>query len=60
VNLRRAGRLSLRSRLTLIYGSLFLVTGAVLVALMYARTAQAMDKKLVIRVDMTTLRGPRP
>lgn len=37
-------RLSLRTRLSLIYGSLFLVTGAVLLALMYIQTSHAIDK----------------
>ncbi|MGI8333289.1 sensor histidine kinase [Actinomadura scrupuli] len=50
MNAIAAGRLSLRSRLTLIYGSLFLVTGTVLVALMYAQTAQAMRNRFSIRI----------
>ena len=37
-------RLSLRTRLSLIYGSLFLVTGAVLLALMYFQTSSAITK----------------
>ncbi|MBD2894811.1 Adaptive-response sensory-kinase SasA [Actinomadura sp. RB99] len=42
----RTPRLSVRTRLTLVYGSLFLVTSAVLVAVMYVLTARTLDQRL--------------
>jgi len=42
-------RLSLRTRLSLIYGSLFLVTGAVLLALMYFQTSSAIAKGFTVQ-----------
>jgi signal transduction histidine kinase len=39
-------RLSLRTRLTLVYGALFLITGSALVAVTYAQTAKTMDRSL--------------
>nr|WP_242608797.1 HAMP domain-containing sensor histidine kinase [Actinomadura formosensis] len=51
-------RLSVRTRLTLVYGSLFLVTSAVLVAVTYLLTVRTMDDRLSVSsggVDATTL-----
>ncbi|WUI02201.1 HAMP domain-containing histidine kinase [Spirillospora sp. NBC_00431] len=44
----RAKRLSVRARLTLVYGSLFLVTSAVLVAVTYLLTVRSMDQRLTL------------
>jgi signal transduction histidine kinase len=55
--------LSLRSRLTLIYSSLFLATGTVLVALNYLQTAKTVDAKLspsVPAVYAYTVATPMP
>ncbi|MFA1538772.1 sensor histidine kinase [Actinomadura monticuli] len=43
------GRLSVRTRLTLVYGSLFLVTSAVLVAVTYLLTVRTMDDRFSAR-----------
>lgn len=50
-------RLSVRTRLTLVYGSLFMVTSAVLVAVTYLLTVRTMDNRFSARasVDATTL-----
>ncbi|WP_225993107.1 sensor histidine kinase [Actinomadura rudentiformis] len=42
-------RLSVRARLTLVYGSLFLVTSAILVGVTYLQTVKAMDKRFDVR-----------
>ncbi|WP_067801498.1 sensor histidine kinase [Actinomadura formosensis] len=50
--------MSVRTRLTLVYGSLFLVTSAVLVAVTYLLTVRTMDDRLSVSsggVDATTL-----
>jgi signal transduction histidine kinase len=55
VNVRervRTPRLSVRTRLTLVYGSLFLVTSAVLVAVMYVLTARTLDQRLPARTTV--------
>ncbi|MEV5828525.1 HAMP domain-containing sensor histidine kinase [Spirillospora sp. NPDC052242] len=44
-------RPSVRTRLTLVYGSLFLVTSAVLVAVMYLMTVQSMDAGFALEDD---------
>ncbi|MER7544931.1 HAMP domain-containing sensor histidine kinase [Spirillospora sp. NPDC127506] len=49
-------RLSVRTRLTLVYGSLFLVTSAVLVAVTYLLTVRTMDNRFSARdIDPGTL-----
>ena len=50
-------RLSVRTRLTLVYGSLFLVTSAALVAVTYLLTVRTMDNRFTSRqsVDATTI-----
>ncbi|WP_245919547.1 sensor histidine kinase [Actinomadura mexicana] len=50
-------RLSVRTRLTLVYGSLFLVTSAALVAVTYLLTVRTMDDRFTSRqnVDATTI-----
>ncbi|GAA4375861.1 ATP-binding protein [Actinomadura sp. NPDC048032] len=50
-------RLSVRTRLTLVYGSLFLVTSAALVAVTYLLTVRTMDARFTSRqnVDATTV-----
>ncbi|HEY9337014.1 MAG TPA: ATP-binding protein [Kribbella sp.] len=50
-------RLSVRTRLTLVYGSLFLVTSAALVAVTYLLTVRTMDDRFPSRqnVDATTI-----
>ncbi|MEV3921938.1 ATP-binding protein [Actinomadura coerulea] len=50
-------RLSVRTRLTLVYGSLFLVTSAALVAVTYLLTVRTMDARFTSRqnVDTTTI-----
>ncbi|SNT51990.1 Signal transduction histidine kinase [Actinomadura meyerae] len=45
-------RLSVRTRLTLVYGSLFLVTSAVLVAVTYGLTVRTMDDRFSGRRDL--------
>ncbi|MFF4238406.1 sensor histidine kinase [Actinomadura geliboluensis] len=45
-------RLSVRTRLTLVYGSLFLVTSAVLVAVTYLLTVRTMDDRFSGRGDL--------
>ncbi|WP_233617680.1 sensor histidine kinase [Actinomadura sp. WAC 06369] len=44
-------RLSVRTRLTLVYGSLFLVTSAVLVGVMYLMTVRSMDSGFALEDD---------
>ena len=46
-------RLSLRTRLTLIYGGLFLATATLLVALTYLLTTRAMESRFRIAVSMS-------
>jgi signal transduction histidine kinase len=48
-------RLTLKTRLTLIYGSLFLVTGTVLLGMTYLMTANAMNNNLTIVLPKTLL-----
>ncbi|WP_255220282.1 sensor histidine kinase [Actinomadura chibensis] len=62
--MRRPGRprLSVRTRLTLVYGSLFLVTSAVLVGVTYLLTVRSMDQRFtmsdrVTPVTVTRLRS---
>jgi signal transduction histidine kinase len=43
--------LSLRTRLTAIYGTLFLITGGVLLGLMYLQTTRAMDSKFGVQIS---------
>jgi hypothetical protein len=50
--LGRAPALSLRTRLTLVYGSLFLVTSALLVAVTYVLTVRTMDRGLTRSGDV--------
>ncbi|MFI0487183.1 sensor histidine kinase [Actinomadura sp. 9N215] len=50
----RASRLSVRTRLTLVYGSLFLVTSAILVAVTYLLTVRTMDQRLTMSGDDVT------
>ncbi|MDL4820161.1 sensor histidine kinase [Actinomadura opuntiae] len=53
----RTPRLSVRTRLTLVYGSLFLVMSAVLVAVTYLLTVRTLDQRLPARttVDPQTM-----
>ena len=52
-------RLSLRTRLTLVYGGLFLVTATLLVAVTYLLTTRAMDSRFRIAVSRSDIEsGP--
>ena len=48
-------RLSVRTRLTLVYGSLFLVTSAVLVGVTYLLTVRSMDQRFTMSDKVTPL-----
>jgi signal transduction histidine kinase len=50
-------RLSLRTRLTLVYGALFLITGSALVAVTYVQTATTIDSRLTGLSQTITLQG---
>ncbi|MEU8800878.1 HAMP domain-containing sensor histidine kinase [Spirillospora sp. NPDC048819] len=51
--MRAMPRLSVRARLTLVYGSLYLVTSAVLVAVTYALTVRTMDNRFTRADDLS-------